>query len=480
VALVIAFYALFVGLKLLLWWASTRYRFPRLDCPDVDDDALPKYTILVPVLHEANVVARLADALQRLRYPTDKLQILLLLEWEDCETRAALSSIHLPEHFQLLEVPADGGPRTKPKALDYGFERAVGDRLVVYDAEDRPEPDQLLKAVAAFRHAKDRRPDVACVQATLAFWNPRSSRISTFYWAEYAVHFDTVLRGLAQLGLVPPLGGTSNHFKREALEAVSRANGPWAFGSNQVEGPWDPYNITEDADLAFRLARCGYRTDMFESVTFEEAPVNVVRAKNQRSRWLQGYAQTGLVHTREPMQAIRQAGWRSFVSFNVIMLGTPLALLVNPFTWATMLLYGIARVGPFPGLSGYIESLFIGPTYYIGMILAVAGNALLFYQKLVIPLRQQERWEERLDPQRHVSYPQHELAHHLLSEEYGLTVRLVFTPFWWAFTSVSAYRALRRLLTPSQRSTWYKSAHGHAMGIEDELRLASVGAGVVP
>jgi cellulose synthase/poly-beta-1,6-N-acetylglucosamine synthase-like glycosyltransferase len=493
VALAVAFYVVFVGLKVILWWAAARPAKPggragtggpAGPLPRADDPDLPRYTVLVPLCREASVIPQLVAALSGLSYPREKLQILLLLEDYDTETREAARAADLPDHFEVLIAP-DAGPRTKPKACNFGFEHATGDIVVIYDAEDRPEPDQLLRAVAGFRAAgsggEARR--TGCLQARLAFWNPRGSWVSSFYWAEYVIHFQWVLPGLTRLGLIPPLGGTSNHFLIAALETVAWANGDWEFdvpGSRvTMRGPWDPYNVTEDADLAFRLAQAGYQIGMLSSVTYEEAPETARIAKNQRSRWLQGYAQTGLVHARHPLRQLRAVGPLRYLAFSLLMLGTPASLLLNPVMWAMTIGYVAARLASVTVVSAFIESLFPAPVFYAGILVAVAGNAVLFCQKLITPLRQQEAARAPAGLAL-VGSGRHPLAQYLREQEYGLTPRLLLTPAWWAFTSVSAGRALRKLLMPSGRSHWDKTTHGHALQTELELAgPASEGFGSV-
>jgi glycosyltransferase XagB len=467
VALAIAFYIVFVGFKLIVWCAASRSAQPQYELPAEDDPDLPRYTVLVPLHREANVVGELVKALSRLRYPAEKLQILLLLEKDDHETQATAAAMDLPGYVEVLTAP-DAGPRTKPKACNFGYTRATGAIVTIFDAEDRPEPDQLLKAVAGFRASSAAGPRVGCLQARLVFWNPRRSWISSFYWAEYVTHFRWVLAGLARLGLIPPLGGTSNHFSRDALEAVSAANGQWEFEDAEgnpvtMHGPWDPYNVTEDADLAFRLAMAGYRIGMLDSITYEEAPDTAAVAKKQRSRWLQGFAQTGLVHARHPLQLMQSVGPLRYLAFILFMLGTPLSLLLNPLMWAATILYVVSRLDALTAVSAFIDGLFPAPVFYAGAFIAVAGNAVLFYQKLITPLRQQQQSETAS------TRTELALANYLYQQEYGLAFRLLFTPLWWAFTSLSAYRALRKLLVRSQRSSWDKTPHGHELAREAEL-----------
>jgi cellulose synthase/poly-beta-1,6-N-acetylglucosamine synthase-like glycosyltransferase len=477
VALIITFYIVFVGFKFVIWCAAARSADPQDRLPAEDDPHLPRYTILVPLFREANIIGELVKALSGLRYPVEKLQILLLLEKDDQETQAAAAAMDLPDYIEVVTAP-DAGPRTKPKACNFGYNQATGAIVTIFDAEDRPEPDQLLKAVAGFRASS---PRVGCLQAKLVFWNPRGSWISSFYWAEYVTHFQWVLAGLARLGLIPPLGGTSNHFSRDALEAVCRVNGRWEFTDGDghpvtMRGPWDPYNVTEDADLAFRLAMTGYEIGMLDSNTYEEAPDTAHVAKNQRSRWLQGFAQTGLVHTRHPLALMRSVGPLRYLGFVLFMLGTPASLLLNPLMWGTTILYVVARLDALTSVSAFIDGLFPTPVFYAGIFVAVAGNAVLFAQKLMTPLRRQQQSELAAAD---TGLP---LANYLSQQEYGLTFRLLFTPLWWAFTSTSAYRALRKLLIRSQRSSWDKTPHGHELATEaglarqDSPALATVAA----
>jgi glycosyltransferase XagB len=186
-------------------------------------------------------------------------------------------------------------------------------------------------------------------------------------------------------------------------------------------------------------------------------------AKNQRSSWLQGFAQTGLVHARHPLRLMRSVGWLRYLAFILFMLGTPFSLLLNPVMWATTILYVAARLDALTAVSTFIEGLFPTPVFYAGAVIAVAGNGVLFVQKFITPLRQQQLSETAS------ASTEIPLARYLHQQEYGLTIRMLLTPAWWAFTSVSAYRALRKLLIRSQRSSWDKTPHGHQLATEAEL-----------
>jgi hypothetical protein len=139
------------------------------------DWLLPFYTVLVPLVREANVLPELVRSLRALDYPAAKLEIFLVLEAADAETQAAARALALPGNFRILVVP-DRAPRTKPKALNYALQFARGEFVVVYDAEDRPQPDQLRRAWEVFRHAP---AELGCLQAQLNIYNPRQSWLTT-------------------------------------------------------------------------------------------------------------------------------------------------------------------------------------------------------------------------------------------------------------------------------------------------------------
>ena len=281
---------------------------------DNSEAELPVYTILVPLYKEAEIFAQLLSSLLSLDYPQNKLDIIFLLEADDQETRDAVKKHQLPSHFRLLIVPA-GYPRTKPRACNFGLLHAYGEYLVIYDVEDRPEPDQLRKVLDTFRQ-KDR--SIFCVQCRLNYYNIRQNVLTRLFTLEYSFWFDLMLMGLSILGAPVPLGGTSNHFRTENLRKI---------------GGWDAYNVTEDCDLGMRIAIAGYQTVVIDSTTWEEANSQLQNWIRQRSRWMKGYIQTYLVHMRNPVKLFQKLGVKKFLSFQLIVGGAPLILLCAPLLW---------------------------------------------------------------------------------------------------------------------------------------------------
>ncbi len=280
---------------------------------------------MVPLYREPDIAARLVKRLGALTYPRELLDVMLVVEEDDHLTRTALAASNLPHWMRVIPVP-DSDLRTKPRALNYALNFARGRIIGVYDAEDAPAADQLHRVTEHFATAG---PDLACIQGVLDYYNPRTNWLSRCFTIEYAAWFRLMLPGLAKLGLVVPLGGTTLFFRREILERL---------------GGWDAHNVTEDADLGLRLARHGYRTELLDTVTMEEANCRVWPWIKQRSRWLKGYAMTYAVHMRDPLLLWRQLGARRFIGVQLLFLGTLIQFLLAPILWSFwLMLFGLGH-----------------------------------------------------------------------------------------------------------------------------------------
>ncbi len=410
-----------IGIVTLLYVSSLAFRlitFARgLADPDViavsdeaarsyPPDQLPVYSVLVPAYEEPEVIGQLVASIRALEYPRDRLDVKLLLEEDDDETiLAAAAASRDDSHVEIVLVPR-GEPRTKPRACNYGLHLARGEFVTIYDAEDRPEPLQLRRAVKALRELPR---TVACLQAKLVYYNPNQNMITRWFSAEYAMWFSQLLPGLVRQNVPLPLGGTSNHFRRDVLHRI---------------GAWDPWNVTEDADLGVRLHRSGYRTAVLESTTLEEANSDFINWVRQRSRWYKGYMQTWLVHMRHPIRLWRELGPAGFFGFQLFVGGTPLLALLNPVFW-------IFTVVWFAGRPDFMLSLFQGWIYYVGVLSLVFGNFLYIYASMISARR--------------FGSP-------------ALVFAAMLSPIYWAMMSVAAIKASVQLLHAP--SFWEKTVHG--------------------
>ena len=366
---------------------------------------LPVYTILLPLFHEAGVLPQLLEACAALDYPAAKLDIKLLLEEDDRDTRAVVERTELPFNVDVIVVPAEG-PRTKPKACNYGLQFARGEYCVIYDAEDLPPPDQLKKALAIFRRAD---PDVGCVQARLNYYNPMQNAITRWFTLEYTMWFENFLPGLVDLRLPVPLGGSSNHFPTRLLRMLDA---------------WDANNVTEDADLGMRLHRAGFRTALMDSTTLEEANSEFVNWMRQRSRWGKGYFISWLVVMRNPRKLWREVGWRSGVAIQLTLGGTFGIALLNLLLWLLTVLWVLAHFD-------FINYLFPNAIYYTGMAEMVFGNFFFLYFAL---------WTARKRP------------------SFALSHAALLTPLYWVMASVAMIKAALQITRRPQ--FWEKTRHG--------------------
>jgi cellulose synthase/poly-beta-1,6-N-acetylglucosamine synthase-like glycosyltransferase len=242
----------------------------------VNQHNLPIYTILVPLYKEIGKLRFIINNIESLEYPKHRLDVKIIVEEDDYFTIKELLTITLPSYIQIIKVPFSL-PRTKPKALNYSMQYVQGQYLVIYDAEDKPDPGQLLKAIAIFQNSP---PECACLQAKLNFYNQDENLLTKLFSIEYSFWFVYILKGLDISNLPVTLGGTSNHFKVDILRKI---------------GYWDSYNVTEDADLGIRLYADGYKVRIIDSYTLEEAPITLDNWINQRARWIKGFIQTFLV-----------------------------------------------------------------------------------------------------------------------------------------------------------------------------------------
>jgi cellulose synthase/poly-beta-1,6-N-acetylglucosamine synthase-like glycosyltransferase len=275
---------------------------------------LPKISLLIALYKEENIVPNLLNNLKKLEYPREKLQVFFLIEADDKATLQAVQAYNDIPWLQIFIIPI-AAPRTKPKALNIGLYAATGDIVGVYDAEDQPESSQLLKVAEKFQCCPD---NVACLQARLCYYNWDENWMSRCFTIEYTAWFGCILRSFQYMGFLMPLGGSSAFVKMDALREV---------------GGWDPFNVTEDADLAVRLFRNGYVCNLLDSTTYEEANIHFFPWIKQRSRWLKGYLQTWIVHTRHPVQCYREIGIKGILSLQIIFLLSTFSYICIPIFW---------------------------------------------------------------------------------------------------------------------------------------------------
>lgn len=442
-------------------------------------------TILVPFFKETErVIVQVIKALnpERLQYPAHLLNIWMLGEQDDHETFALVKRMQergeLPDYIEVIWYP-HSIPQTKPKVCQETLKFINTDLVGIYDIEDKPEWDQILKQVVAWNNVWDE--NIACIQGRLAFRNASTNILTRLFAGEYDTYFGLVLPGLAKLGLPVPLGGTSNFFRVDILKQV---------------GGWDPWNVTEDTHLGIILARMGYRTMLLETVTWEEATSKTSTWINQRSRWLLGRIVTYLVNMRHPVRLFRNLGPVGFMSFQITIGIGPLTLLLNPIFWVLSCFYmmarfvpweqvshGIVQLGttpylltgdpriamgilvigmvalwttvtpvlgvlyvlaqlPWPTIVDGIEQLYPTPVLYAGNICLVLGNFLFIMYVLLGTLKRAEDYDDE--------------------DSFGNIPWMLLSPFYWALMSIACWKGFIQLLR-KKHSVWKKTPRDAAI-----------------
>lgn len=404
-----SFFLVAIIFKLFLALVGSRFELhqavTKTDLRNIVNDELPVYTILLPVYKEDKLIKKLIWNLQSLDYPREQLDIKLLIEEDDNKTLGAVKDLDFPAVFEVIVVPFHM-PKTKPKACNYGLHFSRGQYLTIYDAEDIPDTDQLKKVVALFHKLPE---NYICIQSALNYFNRNENFLTRMFTLEYSYWFDYMLPGLDTLDIPIPLGGTSNHFKMDVLIEL---------------GAWDPFNVTEDADLGVRAYAKGYKVAIVNSTTYEEANNNFWNWIRQRSRWIKGYMQTYLVHMRNPIALWRKVGWRGFLGFNFFIGATSATFLIYPVLLIIFICYLIFDFST-------IRNLFPDWVLFMSIFNLMVGNILMIYINMMAVFKRRY---------------------------FELILFAIANPVYWLMHSVAAYMGLYQLIT--NPFYWEKTNHG--------------------
>ncbi len=364
-----------------------------------------QYVILIALYKEAGQIADLVTAIDKLRWGAGNKTVFLICEADDYETISVIEQTALPSGFKLLIVP-NGSPRTKPRALNFGLAQVTGDYLVIYDAEDRPHRDQLLEAASLFSNSPK---ELVCLQAPLKIDNVKESFLTRLFSIEYDTLFLGILPSLTKWKSPMPLGGTSNHFRMDALKQV---------------GGWDSYNVTEDADLGIRLARFGFHSGVIQSPTLEEAPARTISWLTQRTRWIKGWMQTLLVHMRHPIRTANQMRWDGFFKFHMVLTSVVVSVLVHPFF---LVAFAYQIISYFSGTTLNQYDIWITAISAFNLVAGYSTYGMLAYAvQSAKPKTQSKLW-------------------------------ILLLPFYWVLISIAGWRALLQIIVAPHH--WEKTPH---------------------
>jgi len=386
---------------------NTLTKLPKLsyNLKSIKDSELPVYSILVPLYKEASVLKQIVSVINNLDYPKKKLDVKLLLESDDLETINAVKGMKLPKYFETIILP-HSLPKGKPKALNVGLAKVRGKYLTIYDAEDIVDSDQLKKVYLTFKDAPE---NVGCVHSRLNFYNKNQNWLTKIFTTEYTYWYELCMPWLIKAGYTVPFGGNSVYFKTEVIKKI---------------GGWDPYNVTEDCEIGMRLYRKGYVTEYVDSVTTEEAVLTMKTWIKQRSRWMKGYIVTSLVNLRHPTRLYSELGLKKFLSFFLIIPGTPLIHLLN-------LIFGTLTMLWFLTNSPIIKSFFPWYILYPSLISFIFGNFMMVYLGMIGSIN---------------------------NKYYSLVKWNLLSPFYWLMMAVATVESVVQVIRVPH--FWEKTTHG--------------------
>jgi cellulose synthase/poly-beta-1,6-N-acetylglucosamine synthase-like glycosyltransferase len=410
--------AIFVSthlLKIYLFLSSLEFSYEFLMdnslIDQVDINSLPTYSIIVALYKEKEVVPQLIKALSRLDYPQEKLDIKLVIEEEDEDTLNAINDSRPPQNMETIIVPGTTDieiSKTKPRACNYALPYCTGEYVALYDAEDVPDRLQLKKAASYFKNSKG---DISCLQAKLNFYNSKQNMLTEMFDMEYRIWFKLFLPGLHLMQSPIPLGGTSNHFKKDVLETL---------------GGWDAYNVTEDADLGIRMFLEGHKVGLLDSDTPEECPSTFGSWIKQRSRWIKGHLITYLVHNRNPIKLLQKLGFKNYMVLTLFIFFPVVSFLLYPVLW------GI-----------YIADLFNLDVYGLDSLLFPAELEGTLMLALLIP---------------NLIYIFLAMVISIKDKRYSDLPLTLLQPLYWVLHSIAAYYAVYEAIRRPHH--WNKTAHG--------------------
>ncbi len=256
-----------------LIWLYLRHRRPPEQPPPLS--TVPAVTVQLPVYNERHVVCRAIDALAALDWPRDRLQIQVLDDSTDETVALAMERV---SHYRRQGLDIDVLHRAdragyKAGALNAALPYATGEYVAIFDADFCPQPDFLQRIVPYLAAA----PGLAYVQARWSHLNDSYSLLTRAQSIALDGHFAVEHLARERAGLLSTFNGTGGVWRRASIEG---------------SGGWDPAQLTEDVDLAYRAQLAGWRGMTAAHIAAPaELPAQVPAFRQQQSRWARGNTQ---------------------------------------------------------------------------------------------------------------------------------------------------------------------------------------------
>jgi cellulose synthase/poly-beta-1,6-N-acetylglucosamine synthase-like glycosyltransferase len=232
----------------------------------------PTVTIQLPIYNESKVTQRLLEAVDRLDYPIDKLEVQVLDDSTD-ETSDIVREFIEGREKSYVHIRRNKRSGFKAGALQQSLSRANGEYVALFDADFLPESDFLLKTLPFFADK-----DIAMVQVRWDYLNKSYSLLTELQAFGLNAHFSVEQTGRSQAGVFMNFNGTAGVWRKEAIID---------------SGGWSADTLTEDLDLSFRSQLKGWKFRYLEDYSCpSELPISIESVKKQQYRWTKGTAET--------------------------------------------------------------------------------------------------------------------------------------------------------------------------------------------
>jgi cellulose synthase/poly-beta-1,6-N-acetylglucosamine synthase-like glycosyltransferase len=365
--------------RLAILWL--RLRRPEPPTPASWPGELPCVTVQLPVYNEASVVERLIDAVCRLDYPPDLLDIQLLDDSDDETSELAASRIRAwrGEGVDVAHIRRRARDGFKAGALSYGLGKARGGFLLVLDADFIPPADLIRRLLPSFGD-----PGVGMVQARWTHLNEDRSWITRAQALLLDAHFGLEHAARYRARRFFNFNGTAGMWRRRCIVEA---------------GGWRSTTLTEDLDLSYRAQLAGWRFVYRDDIEVPaELPETLRALEVQQERWAEGAIQTA--------RALLPTIWRSRHPLGTRLEATAhlLGHLVHPLAILLALTVGI---GAWAGSAGGMLPAWVHATglafaltpflifylatarlrgYTLGRAMRATGAALILGIGLGVPL----------------------------------------------------------------------------------------------
>src|SRR5258706_2216676 len=324
--IVLVILAVYGGHRYWMVYLYYKHKKKKTTAPAAYFEELPRVTVQLPIFNEQYVVDRLLDAVCKLEYPREKLDIQLL---DDSTDETVVVACGLVERYAALGHPVsylhrDNRSGFKAGALEQGLRTAKGEFIAIFDADFVPSPDFLLKCI---HHFTD--PKIGMVQTRWTHINRNYSLLTEVEAILLDGHFVLEHSGRARSGVFFNFNGTAGMWRRTAIDEA---------------GGWQHDTLTEDTDLSYRAQLKGWKFLYLQDVECPaELPVEMTAFKTQQARWAKGLIQVAKkilpkVLASDAPRRVKVEAWYHLTSNISYPLMIALSVLLLP--WIELLIGG--------------------------------------------------------------------------------------------------------------------------------------------